>query len=348
MKIRFDSSDRRQSGRDGGIKVRYGPARRAAFRLRWYLILLLVASPVIYFLYSLISDQVSTEVPAMIWYPQHQLLARVPGFVESMEVEPWERVSRGDVVVVQRNPELEGKLRQVEADLAKLRERVAHTRRERGADLDYRIALLEDNLGEVRGHEGRIARLIERGSASEGELMPVRTERARIEERLAELDGERQRLPRADSPETWPDTQQIRHDQLQSERSELEQERALLVKEADLDGVVTELLTEPGQFVTVGTPLLRYSGTRLRIVAYIEPRHLERRIVPNREVSLVLPDRTQLSAVVRDTVGAADRLPIELRTGIGDGQSAVPVIVEPEEALPEVWRVDQLPVRVNF
>ncbi|WP_018949988.1 HlyD family secretion protein [Thioalkalivibrio sp. ALMg11] len=348
MKIRFDSSDRRQAGQDGGLKVRYGPARRAAFRLRWYLILLLVASPVLYFLYSLISDQLSTEVPAMIWYPQHQLLARVPGFVDSVEVDRWERVSRGDTVVVQRSPELESKLRQIEIDLVQLRERVAHTHRERQADLNHRIGLLKDNLGDVRGHEARLMRLIDRRSASQGEMLPVRTERARIEERLAELEGELQRLPQADSVETWPDTLQVRYDQLQSERSELQQERALLVKEADLDGVITELLAEPGQFVTVGTPLLRYSGTRLRIVAYIEPRHLERRIVPGREVALILPDRTHRAAVVWDTVGAADRLPAELRTGIGDGQSAVPVIVEPEEALPEIWRVDRLPVRVKF
>lgn len=348
MKIRFDSSDRRRAGQDGGLKVRYGPARRVAFRLRWYLILLLVASPVIYFLYSLISDQVSTEVPAMIWYPQHQLLARVAGFVDSVEVEPWERVQRGDTVVVQRSPQLESRLQQIEGELEKLRERVVHSRREQQADLDHRIGLLEDNLGDVRSHEARLARLIERGSASQGELMPVRAERARIEERLAELEGERQRLPQADRVESWPDTLQVRHDQLQSERAQVQQERTLLVKEADLDGVVTELLAEPGQFVTVGTPLLRYSGTRLRLVAYIEPRHLERRIVPGREVTLVLPDRTHVAGVVRDTVGAANLLPAELRTGIGDGQSAVPVIVEPDAMLPEVWRVDRLPLRVKF
>ncbi|WP_018141594.1 HlyD family secretion protein [Thioalkalivibrio sp. ALJ7] len=348
MKIRFDGNERRRAGQDSGLRVRYGPARRAAFRLRWYLILLLVASPVLYFLYSLISDQVSTEVPAMIWYPQHQLLARVPGFVDSVEVEPWDRVTQGDQVVALRSPELTSKLLQVEVDLVDLRQRVAHSRREQQSDLERRIGLLEVNLADLRDHEERLGRLIERGSANQGERIPIRSERGRLEERLAELEGELQSLPEVDAVATWPDTMQIRHAQLQSERAGLEQERALLVKEAELDGVITEQLVEPGQFVNVGTPLLRYSGTRLRIVAYIEPRHLERRIVPGREVTLILPDRTQRAAVVRDTFGAANRLPAELRTGIGDGQSAVPVIVEPEEALPEIWRVDRLPVRVKF
>lgn len=348
MKIRFDKNDQRRAGTDGGVKVPYGPARRVAFRLRWYLILLLVASPVLYFLYSVINEQVSTEVPAMIWYPQHQLLARAPGFVDSVEVEPWQRVARGDTVIVQRSPELEGKLREVEANLDQLNERVAHSRRERQGALSQRIRLLEESLDSVRSHESRLQRLIDQGSASHGELLPVRSERARLEERLAELTSDLTRLPEVEAVETWPETLQIRHDQLRSVRSEIKQQHSLLVMRADLDGVITELLAAPGQFVTLGTPLVRYSGTRLRIVAYIEPRHLERRIEPGREVALILPDRTRRAALIRDTVGVANRLPGELRTGIGDGQSAVPVIVEPLEELPEVWRVDRLPVRVAF
>ncbi|WP_018861835.1 MULTISPECIES: HlyD family secretion protein [unclassified Thioalkalivibrio] len=348
MKIRFDSSSRRQANQDSGLKVRYGSARRVAFRLRWYLILLLVASPVLYFLYTLVDDALSTEVPALVWYPQHQLLAQVPGFVESIEVEPWDRIAQGDEVVRQHSPELERRERQIEDDLERLRTRAERTGQEQQSDLERRIELLRDSLSEFRAQEQRLEALFERGSANRGEVLPVRTERARVEERIAELEGDLARVPRGDAVESWPESLQLRHDDLLSDQAEVRQERRQLVKKADLDGVVTELLAEPGQFVAMGTPLLRYSGTRLRVVAYVEPRHLERRIERGREVTLILPDGERQKATVTATVGAADRLPAALRTGLGSADSTVPVIVEPATDLPEIWRVDRLPLRVKF
>ncbi|WP_026287698.1 HlyD family secretion protein [Thioalkalivibrio sp. ALJ24] len=348
MKIRFDSSSRRQANQDSGLRVRYGPARRVAFRLRWYLILLLVASPVLYFLYALADDALSTEVPALVWYPQHQLLAQVPGFIESFEVETWDRIEKGDEVVRQQSPELERRDRQIEDDLERLRTRAELTGQEQKADLERRIELLRDSLREFRAQEQRLEELFERGSANRGEVLPVRSERVRVEERLAELEGDLKRVPRGSSVESWPESLQLRHDDLLSDQAEVRQERRQLVKTADLDGVVTELLAEPGQFVAVGTPLLRYSGTRLRVVAYVEPRHLERRIERGREVKLILPDGERQRATVTATVGAADRLPAAFRTGLGRDESAVPVIVEPAKDLPEVWRVDRLPLRVKF
>ena len=49
MKIRFNSDKERNPTQDGGLKVLYAPGKRVAFRLRWYLILLLISSPLLWF-----------------------------------------------------------------------------------------------------------------------------------------------------------------------------------------------------------------------------------------------------------------------------------------------------------
>lgn len=348
MKISFETSDRRVAGQDKGLKVRYGPAKRTAFRLRWYLILLLVASPVLYFLYTLATDAFSNEVPAIVWHPQHELLAQVPGFVKTIDVEPWERVQQGQPVVWKDSPALTDEIRQIDGEISQLGERIDDLAQRQATDLDHRISLLEASLAEYREQERRLNQLIEANAASETELLPVRTERTRLHERLAELQGERERLPRSNDLSSWPDAMQIRHDQLQADRARSERQQAMLTKDFDLDGVVTEILAKPGQFVDTGTPLLRYSGTRLRVIAYVEPRHLERRIETGRAVKLILPDNTRQTAIVRDTTGVAAQLPAALRTGFGGEVSTVPVVVEPEEPLPRTWRVDQLPLRVAF
>ena len=348
MKIRFDSTDHRQAGQDQGLRVNYGPAKRTAFRLRWYLILLLVASPVLYFLYTLARDTFSNEVAAMVWLPQHELLAQVPGFVTSIEVEPWARVRQGQEVVRKHNPTLSEDFRRVSEQLAELEVRAGRLGADWSDDLDTRIGLLESSLQVYRQQETRLAQLVDANAANAMELLPVRAERARLEERVAELLGERRRLPQADDVATWPETMQFRHDQLQAERARIALDQSLLNKVFELDGIVTEILVREGQFVDTGTALLRYSGADLRVIAYVEPRHLQRRIEPGGEVELVLPDRTRLAAIVRDTTGVAAQLPPGLRTGFGADASMVPIIVEPQVALPTVWRIDRLPIRVAF
>ncbi len=348
MKIRFEDTNQRQAGQDQGLKVHYGPAKRTAFRLRWYLILLLVASPVLYFLYTLARDAFSSEVAAMVWMPQHELLAQAPGFITEIEIETWARAQEGQRVVRKHNPLLTEQSRRIAEELAELETRVGRVGAERGATLDSRIGLLQNSLGIFREQETRLVELVDANAANASELLPVRVERARLEERIAELRGERERLPRSDDVASWPEAMQLRHDQLQAERARVELEQGLLDKRFELDGVVTEILVREGQFVDTGTALMRYSGENLRVIAYVEPRHLERRIETGAEVKLILPDRTRHAAIVRDTTGVAAQLPAGLRTGFGADASMVPIIVEPSKPLPTVWRIDRLPLRVAF
>jgi hypothetical protein len=49
MKVRFKGLRTPEPEQQRGFKVSYGPGKRQAFRWRWYLMLALVLSPVIYF-----------------------------------------------------------------------------------------------------------------------------------------------------------------------------------------------------------------------------------------------------------------------------------------------------------
>ncbi|WP_303844683.1 hypothetical protein [Aeromonas sobria] len=53
MKVTFNPPKKQDATSDQGIRVLYAPAKRIAFRARWYLILLLAFSPVIILLWYL-------------------------------------------------------------------------------------------------------------------------------------------------------------------------------------------------------------------------------------------------------------------------------------------------------
>lgn len=48
MKIKFSSAKEQQPTQEQGLQVLYAPGKRLAFRVRWYLILLAVLSPLLW------------------------------------------------------------------------------------------------------------------------------------------------------------------------------------------------------------------------------------------------------------------------------------------------------------
>ncbi|MFM9937273.1 MAG: efflux RND transporter periplasmic adaptor subunit [Novosphingobium sp.] len=84
-------------------------------------------------------------------------------------------------------------------------------------------------------------------------------------------------------------------------------ERGYATLFADADGVVTEVLAEPGQVVAAGTPVLRFAraGAREALVAVPETAVTQ---LPRAAQAQVYGAPTQLSATLREVAGAADPL----------------------------------------
>lgn len=84
-------------------------------------------------------------------------------------------------------------------------------------------------------------------------------------------------------------------------------ERGYATLFADADGVVTEVLVEPGQVVAAGTPVLRFAraGAREALVAVPETAVTQ---LPHAAQAQVYGAPVQLSATLREVAGAADPL----------------------------------------
>ena len=74
MKIRFDPPEQRSPDRDQGLQVEYRQARRTAVRWRWYLVLFIVASPLVYFLLTLLQAVLFVEADGYIQLEQIEIL----------------------------------------------------------------------------------------------------------------------------------------------------------------------------------------------------------------------------------------------------------------------------------
>ena len=114
MKIRFNSDKERNPTQDGGLKVLYAPGKRVAFRLRWYLILLLISSPLLWVFGRLGVGYLRVEAPAQIQVPVLELRALEAGTVAELPVKAGDQVRPGQLLLSLDNAEWRLRIQQLQ------------------------------------------------------------------------------------------------------------------------------------------------------------------------------------------------------------------------------------------
>lgn len=334
MKIRFDSSKERKPTHDQGLKVLYAPGKRVAFQLRWYLILLLVASPLLWFVVKLTYGAWIIEAPAQVLLPVAEVRARDAAQVSRLTVKEGDKVQAGQVLMGMDNPEWRQRLGQLQS-LSDGTERLAQP-----ADKMLRSVLLRQ-LDRARERLALVQRLLQEGAATQGEALAAATERDQREAELLAFD-QREALLRQ-QPAAGHDAAMQKADQvwLQSRLDGLQ------VKARE-NATVAEILVHEGENVGAGTVLMRLESVAAPTVwVYLDPAD-GAYATPGQALKLRFPDGQWLAAKVVSTADRAHRLPDDLRTPFSGAQSGLLVPVEVDGAFPSQWLINQLPLRARF
>jgi multidrug resistance efflux pump len=340
MKVRFDSSKELRPDQDNGLKVLYGPSKRVAYRLRWYLILALVLSPLVYVFGRITLDLLRVEVPAQLQVPSTEIRALESGTIADVGVEVGERVEPGDLLLRLDNPDWRLRLDQLQPASA-----------DNPNGLGNSATSLQNSTVRLQGQVVQLFKGLHReGATSSAELL--RSEVDLNMQRLALLELERRLRQERFQVEGEP-IQNLRDGR---ERDWLAARLNLLSIRADNPGRVSELLVNKGESVGPGTLLMRVERAEEPLLwIYLRPRDAEL-ARPGGSVEVRMPDDSWLKARILQQADLARLLPRGLRSSVGgeglaslgaDGL-ALQLPARFEKALPLQWRVDQLPVKVRF
>jgi multidrug resistance efflux pump len=340
MKVRFDSSKELRPDQDNGLKVLYGPSKRVAYRLRWYLILALVLSPLVYVFGRITLDLLRVEVPAQLQVPSTEIRALESGTIADVGVEVGERVEPGDLLLRLDNPDWRLRLDQLQPASA-----------DNPNGLGNSATSLQNSTVRLQGQVVQLFKGLHReGATSSAELL--RSEVDLNMQRLALLELERRLRQERFQVEGEP-IQNLRDGR---ERDWLAARLDLLSIRADNPGRVSELLVNKGESVGPGTLLMRVERAEEPLLwIYLRPRDAEL-ARPGGSVEVRMPDDSWLKARILQQADLARLLPRGLRSSVGgeglaslgaDGL-ALQLPARFEKALPLQWRVDQLPVKVRF
>lgn len=336
MKIRFNSHKEHQPTQEHGLNVLYAPGKRMAFRVRWYLILFLVASPLLWLVGKLFYGLLLIDAPAQLRMPIQEVRARDAGRVEQLHVKTGEQVHADQLLVNLDNPEWRARLAQLAAMPAQ-----ASRLSDSGLAANER-QLLRARTGRAEQRVQQLESLVVQGAATLGELRAAQTERDGL--RLDLLAFERREQIARQSPQGF-DREVI---QQNTEQQWLKTRLEALSVTAPQNGRIAEVLVTPGENVGPGTLLMRLEGVADPLLwIYLDPLNINYADI-GQPLRVRLPDGEWLDAHVVQAVDSAGRTPVVLRGPFAAGEMGLQVVARFDQPLPARWRIDQLPLNVRF
>lgn len=363
MKVRFVKPEAGDPARDRGVRIPYAPARRNLARWRWYLILLVVASPFLAFVGKSLYSTVVVEAPGFISQEQVTVRTLSQGYVEEVYVHNFDAVAQGQPIARLKNDALSARSAQLRAEMQQLRS-VRTQVPVRGYDPPPPAAF-QDELQvahQQRDLLGRrvatLTQLVAQGAATQAELDAARSEYdqavSRMEELYRTMAAQTQPRVDGDGGATQMNFQiQTRVLALQTELANVQEQLQGMQILAPKAGRVVDLAVVKGDQLAIGSKvaMLAPEGADLHIDTYIPPKHADY-AAPGMRATVLFPDGSQRAAMVTDVPRVATQVPRPQNPAfLGDTPMGVLVrmqFVDAPDAVRHPPLTDGLPVKVQF
>ena len=335
MRVRFNSTKERHPDRESGLRVLYGPSKRAGYRLRWYLILGLVGSPLAWLLIKPLSSLLVLDAPAQLSLSSQELRATDGGRVEEVAVRVGNQVHSGQVLLRLSNPDWQLRAQQLQQPITAAPNAAT-------APSSLAAQLLQAQAVAIQKRTVELYRSLQRrGGLASAEVLQAESQLA--QQRLAQQELERRLTQERWSQQGTP----LETRRAEQERQWLNQRLQRLIHTATGPARVREVLVSKGETVSPGSVLMRLERPDPPLIwIYLRPGD-NRSAWPGRRVQVAMPDGSWRAATVLNQSDLARRLPAGLSRG-NENQLTLRVPARFIEPLPNRWRIDQLPLSVRF
>lgn len=104
MKISFQTEKQKDPTKNDGFHVVYAPAKRFAFKVRWYLLVALILSPLVVFGWYIIKQQILITADGILTTDPIIIVATEEGFIRSINVTPGTIVQSQTQLIKMHSP----------------------------------------------------------------------------------------------------------------------------------------------------------------------------------------------------------------------------------------------------
>ncbi|CAH0532828.1 hypothetical protein VST7929_00675 [Vibrio stylophorae] len=348
MKVEFHLDKQNDPTRDQGTKVAYGQAKRGGYRLRWYLLLGLILSPILVLLYFFYRNFVLVIAPGIVSSEPLVLRATHDAVVVSMLDKSITQVKPQELLLNLKNEVLTAEVGYLQRELDGLKGDKEHST---AVDLQlFKQAIYEAraNLRSVEKLKKQYDSYKKQGSVSSLDYSAMLNMYASAKQGLkqAQIDYDRAVSENTRVKVAGPIIQERR--QLRQQLVRKQAEMASLQVYSPVAGFVVERLVVKGQRVRTGDPLIAITTLEQpKVIAYLDAKYLKDAVVGN-QVTVIFPDGERFAAYVSEPTEVASKLPSQLAKPFEGSPALLRVTLTLEKPLTWGRWVEGMPVEVQF
>jgi biotin carboxyl carrier protein len=341
VKVQFDAPPSTPN-QSGGLSVNYAAAKRQLPRARWYLLIALMLALPLYFLGQFVLALMFETAPGVIQLDQLAVKAGAGGRIGSLVVKEGQQVDAQQplgLLVAATGPSVAMAQEVPSPEIAPIDDRSRLLRE--GVALEA-LGLAERQLVLRKERLDVMRSLFTEQAATRMDLQTAEQQVLDAESSLlrAQHDLAESRLRPLPPPLPKPVAKAARA----TGGDRLGEPIGL----SPIAGTIVQLLVHPGDLVGPETPVANLRGPRGPLVqAYLDPA-ATRYAELNRSATLRFADGKRLKAKVIDILAETQLLPSDRTNPMSPRSQTIVVVLQPQEELPETYRIHGLPVDVSF
>ncbi|WP_139683473.1 HlyD family secretion protein [Vibrio tasmaniensis] len=345
MKVKFHLDKKNKPQSDDGVKVAYGQAKRGGYRLRWYLILSLVISPLLFVAYFLFKTNFLVIAPAIITSHPVTLTSKVAGVVGPIPVEDGSQILKSETAIQLTNKEVEAQIEFLHAELLDLEVRVAD---DIGLLHLKGIEETRSNLNTVQQIQKRYEEYRKKGQVSDVDYASIVGMTNSLNSQLngQKLDYQNAKLAEQERGLAGP-VSQARRALMKDLALKRVVEQELSIK-SPYAGRVVDIHVVEGQRVFEGDELVTIAKNATpQVVAYLDPKYLENAII-GAHTKVRFPNGSTFEAEIADSVEVVSKLPTQLASPFEGQPAYLKVALNFMADLPTEYWIEGMTVEVRF
>lgn len=345
MKVNFHLDKKHKPQSESGMKVMYGQAKRGGYRLRWYLILAIVISPLLFMAYYLFRTQVWVTAPGVVTSYPLTVTATQAAIVGEIAVEVGDEVGQEQSLILLTDRALNEEVDFLQNELVVLSESQAQS-----TDALYQEAITntKHSLSKVQQIQRKYDQFRKKGQVSEVDYAAVVNVNNALESQLSdqEIAYENAKRDREQLALAGPVKQQYRA--LKQELVVRRAQQESLTFHSPFDGRILDIYVHEGQRVTDNSPLLTVAqNITPDITAFLNPKYLEYSQVGTK-ANIVFPDGRKFDATVSRPVEVVNKLPQELQSPFEGQPAYLKVTLSFDKPLEQTRWIEGVEVEIRF
>jgi multidrug resistance efflux pump len=342
MSFNFKSSDNKLQK-----QAKYAPAKRHTAKWQWYLLVLIIISPIFYFGYKFFSDSFIPKADGHVTFDKLELKSPANLYIKKIYIKQGEKVKKNQLLVLLDDPESMEEVKYLNNEIEFLNNKKSSTKNPELKHLLEMKSEAQNYLEEIKKNYGHLLKLRKKGLSTFLELQEARTDLNEARVQVYEMDKKI-----AESNHNYELKIEELYDakirKLKAEIEKVKHKHDVCNIRTPQDGTVLELNVDEKEYATMDKELLVIATDKnMHIRAYLPSKFLSKGIQEGTKVTLTFPDNIERSGIIYKIKKKAELNP-NANSVIKKEKNRVVILIKIVGDFPVKYKISGLPVEVSF